>query len=150
MLPAVITVVCMTMAVTRPVGMNVFVGMVMIVGAVMGVMVIMTVADTVATQMIMLLVSRVIMGVIAVVGMAAHIDFLPSLKVKHSGASLVSASAMTAHQATSSSSSMLLMFNSSPCNRVRRREPQLHAVNSVWVTSSRAQESQRARPSIFL
>jgi len=81
MLPSVITVVCMTMAVTRPVGMNVFVGvgMVMIVGAVMGVMVIMTVADTIATQMIMLPVSCVIMGMIAVAGMAAHIDFLPGL-----------------------------------------------------------------------
>ena len=41
---------------------------------------------------------------------------------------------------------MLLMFNSSPCNRVSRCEPQLHALNSVRVTNSSPQESQRARP----
>src|SRR4051795_172067 len=82
--------------------------------------------------------------------MTAHADFLSCLEIEDGRASLIPASAMTAHQATSSSSSMLLMFNSSPRNRVSRREPQVHGVNSVLVTSSAPQDSQRARPSIVL
>src|SRR5678816_1911467 len=82
--------------------------------------------------------------------MRAHRHRLPGLKVVDGGSGLVSAPAMSAHQAIPASSSMLLMFNSSPCNRVSRFEPQGQEANSVSVTNSTPQPLQRALPSTCL
>ena len=57
-------------------------------------------------------------GMHMIVGIAAHGDFLAGLKIEDCRPGLVPTSAMSTHQATSCSSSMLLMFSSSPCNRL--------------------------------
>ncbi|MGL9622944.1 hypothetical protein QRQ56_33710 [Bradyrhizobium sp. U531] len=81
MLPAETIVHCMTVAVTGAIGVNMFVDMTMVVRIVMGVVVIVTVHDTIAAQMIMFEVMRVILAMIVVVRTAAHIDLLPGLKI---------------------------------------------------------------------
>jgi hypothetical protein len=138
----------MGMSVTVPaaIGMDmiVYVGRFMLVL----VLVIMGVPDAAATSVIMLM--GVAMVGTVLVRMAAHGDLLSGLKIKDGGPGLVPASAMSTHQATSCSSSMLLIFSSSPCNRVNRRDPQLQGVNSVSAVNSEPQASQRARPSIRL
>jgi hypothetical protein len=151
MLMGVVAVIMtMAMSVPRSIGVNMFVCMIKTVLMVMTMMMTMTVGYTVGMHMIMFVMVRSIMAMIVIAGITAHANFLSCLKIKDSRASFIPASAMTAHQPTSSLSSMLLMFNSSPCNRVSRREPQLHAVNSVSVANSTPQDSQRARPSISL
>ena len=145
---AIVVPIVVPVMMPRPVGMNVvvFVGVVMLVVMSMS----MPVAMTCPVGVNMFMGITVLMVVIVVVGMATHGDFLSGLKIKDGGAGPVPTSAMSAHQATSVSSSILLIFSSSPCNRSNRREPQAHGVNSVSVTNSVPQALQRARPSICL
>jgi hypothetical protein len=103
MLPVVIVIV--PVAIADSVGVSVSLGVGMAVLTLVAVIAAVTVAGAVGV------------GMIVVVGMTAHGSLLSGLKIQNRGAFLVPASAMPAHQATSTSSSMLLIFSSSPRNR---------------------------------
>jgi len=97
---------------------------------------------------IMEMVVVMVMVMVMVVKALSHDSLLSRLRIEDCRIGLA-ASAMSAHHAASISS-IDLTFSSSPCSRVNRPEPQSQVANSVAVANSAPQDSQRARPSIFL
>jgi hypothetical protein len=113
-------------------------------GARVMMMVVIMIMTVVVIVMIMVIVVVMVMPVR--VRLVLQSDGPPGLEVDNRHAAPIPASAIAAHQL--SSSSMVLTFNSSPCTRVMRRDPHGQRVNRVGIGNSLPQAAHWPRPSI--